>query len=119
MFCSVTMSLLLFGVVLNPLLCLVERHLLGIRIGHRTKKTAMMAYADDVTIFMPSQTDIPIIEDLLLSYERTTFARLNIRKSKDMAAGLWDKSMNKLIITRYCEITVLCFRITSTVIRKQ
>jgi len=104
---------------LNPLLCLVERHLLGIRIGHRTKKAAMMAYADDVTIFMTSQTDIPIIEDLLLSYERTTGARLNIRKSKDMTAGLWDKSMNKLTIPRYWEITVLGFRFTCTVIRKQ
>ena len=34
-----------------------------------------------------------------------------------MAAGLWDKSMNKLIIPRYEEITVLSFGFTSTLFR--
>jgi len=37
------MSLILFSLVLNPLMYLLERHLTGIRIGHRTKKTAVVS----------------------------------------------------------------------------
>ena len=117
MFRSVPISMPLFGVVLNPLICLLERYLMGIRIGQRTKKTAMMAYANNVTIFITSLADIFTIEYILLFYVRATGARLNIRKSKAKPAGLWDKSMNRLIIPRYREITVLCFRFTGTAIR--
>jgi hypothetical protein len=44
------MSILLFALVLNPLLYLLEQNLTGISFGHRTTKTAVVAYADDVTI---------------------------------------------------------------------
>jgi hypothetical protein len=40
---------------------------MGIRIGHRTKKTAVVAYADDVTIFVNTPADIYIIVDLPLT----------------------------------------------------
>ena len=47
--CSVTqgcpMSMLLFALVLNLLICLFERHLTGIRIGHWIKITPVIAYA--------------------------------------------------------------------------
>jgi hypothetical protein len=51
------MRMLLFAVVLNPLICLLVPHLRGVRIGHRKKKTAAMAYADDVMIFVTSSAD--------------------------------------------------------------
>jgi hypothetical protein len=35
----------------SPLICLLERYLTGIRSGHRTTKTAVVTYSDDVTIF--------------------------------------------------------------------
>jgi hypothetical protein len=44
-------------------------------------------------------------------------ARLNIRKSKDMAAGSRDPSMNMMDIPYYQKITVLGFRFTSTIAR--
>jgi len=49
--------MLLFATVLDPLICLLERHLTSIRIGHLTKKTAVMAYADDVKIIVISPSD--------------------------------------------------------------
>ena len=40
---------------------------------------------------------------------------MKIRKTKVRSAGSWDKSMNLLVIQYYQEITVLRFRLTSTV----
>jgi hypothetical protein len=95
------MSMILFALVLNPLLSHLERNLTGITIGHSTQKTAVMAYADDVTIFVTAPKDINVIRDLLLTYKRVTGACLNIRKSKAMAAGSWDTSLNVFDIP-YC-----------------
>jgi hypothetical protein len=56
--CSVEQGcMLLFALCLNPLL----RILLVIRIGRRTHKTAVVAYVDDVTLFVTAPEDIPII----------------------------------------------------------
>jgi hypothetical protein len=76
------MSMLLFALILKPSLCLLEHNLTGIRIGHRTQKTAVVANAEDVTIFVTEPNDIKVIRDLLLTYERATGAYSNIRKSK-------------------------------------
>jgi hypothetical protein len=46
--------------------------------------------ADDVMILVTAPADIRTIGDLLLTYERATDARSNIRKSKALAAGSWD-----------------------------
>jgi len=44
------MSTLLFALSLNPFLILMYKKITGIRIGRRTR-TAMVAYADDITLF--------------------------------------------------------------------
>jgi hypothetical protein len=111
------MSMLLFALILNPLLGLLERNLTGIRIGHRTQKTAVVAYADDVTIVVTAPQDINIIRDLLLTYERATCSCLNIRISKAMAVGSWDTSLNMFDIPYYPEITTLGLSFMSTVAR--
>jgi hypothetical protein len=43
---------------------------MGIRIGHRTTKTAVIAYADDVMNFVTAPEDVQVIRDLLRTYER-------------------------------------------------
>jgi len=58
----------------------------GNRIGHRVKKTSVVAQADDVTIFMTVPEDLQIIGVLLLTYQMTSGARLNTRKPEAMAA---------------------------------
>jgi hypothetical protein len=105
--------MLQFALVLNPLVCLLERHLTGTRIGQRVTKAALVAHAEDVTIFETASADIQLIGNLLLTYEKTKGAPLN----KVMAASSWDKSMNILDIPYYQEITILDFRFRSTVAR--
>ena len=88
---------------------------MGIRIGHCTTKTAVVAYADDVTIFVTAPEDIQVVRDPLRTCERATDACLNIRKSKVIVADPWDSSINVVDI-RYCpEITIMGFRFTITV----
>ena len=113
------MSMLLFALVLNPLICLSKRQHTGIRTGLRTTKTAVVTYADDFTIFVKAPADIQIIGDLLLTYERATGACFNTRKPKTMAAGSWDIPMDMMDFPYYREITILAFRFTSTVARSQ
>ena len=45
-------SMQLFAMCLNPLLCTLENILAGIQFGRRRIKTNVVAYADDVTIFV-------------------------------------------------------------------
>jgi len=76
---------------------------MGIRNGHPTTKTAVVAYGNDVSTFVAAPEDIQVIRDLLRTYERAMGACLNIRKSKAMAADSWDTSINILDIQHYPE----------------
>lgn len=101
------MSRLLFALVLNPRIYLLERHLTGIRTGHRTTNTEVVAHADEVTTFVGASADMQVMRDLLLTCERTSGACWNIRKSKAMVAGSWDTSTNTMDIPYFPEITIL------------
>jgi Reverse transcriptase (RNA-dependent DNA polymerase). len=81
------------------------------------RKPRWWLYADDVTIFVTAPEEIQLIGDILRTYEKATGACLNIRKSRAMAAGSWDTSINMIGIPHYPEITILGFRFMSTVAR--
>ena len=108
------MSMLLFALIMNPLLYLLQWNLKSIRTGHRTRKTAVVTHANCVMISVRTPEDIQQIGDFLRTYERATVACLNIRKSKGMAADSRDTSINRIDIPYYPEITTLGFRFTST-----
>jgi len=74
------MSMLLFALCVAPLLRILNQKLPGIRIGKRARKTVVVAYADDITIFVTTPTDVPVISDAIQCYEKATGARLNTRK---------------------------------------
>jgi hypothetical protein len=99
---------------LNPLLR-IEDKLPGIRVGRRENKTAVVAYADDVNIFVTTPEDIPIIRDAIRCYETASGAHLNIRKSKAIATGTWDTTINIMNIPYYTDIKILGFSTASTV----
>ena len=48
----------------------------------------MVAYADDVKLFVNSSADFAITEEAIRPYERASGARLNPRKSKAIALGI-------------------------------
>ena len=78
---------------LNPLFCALENNIAVIQIGRRRIKTTAVAYADDVTIFITSPTDIPKIQEALHCFEEKSGAKVNIGKSSALAIGPWDTAV--------------------------
>jgi len=72
---------------------------------------AVIACADDVT----SQQDILKTQDTIDNYAAASGARINITKSKAMAVGAWDTSINVINTPYYTEMKILAIHLTSTV----
>jgi len=94
------MIMLLFALYLNPLLTLLDQRITGIRIGRR-KRTAVVAYADYITLFVTTPADIAVFREAVRIYERANSVSLNIRKSKELVTGPCDTAMNMMGIF-YC-----------------
>ena len=92
------LSMQIFALCLNPLPCILDERLTGIQRGRRRKKTTVVAYADDITIFVTSPVDIQLIREAMRCYQAASGARLNIEKSKAMPVGSWDTSIDKWYI---------------------
>jgi len=75
--------------------------------GRRTRTTSVVAYADDVTIFVISAADFAIIEEAIHLYKRAPGARLNPRKSKALAVGSWCTQESVLGIAYHPDVTIL------------
>jgi hypothetical protein len=75
----------------------------------------VVAYADDVTIFVTSPEVLPVIREAVLCYEGATGACLNTMKSKALAVEGWSTTTNVLDISYYPEIRILGFTFMSTV----
>ena len=99
----------------GPFLCVLEDTLTGIHVGPRNIKTAVIACADAITIFVTSQLDIPNIQNAIDTSAAASGARFNVTKSKAMAIGSWDTSTNILNIPYHTEIKILGIHYTITV----
>jgi len=108
------MSMLLFALLLNPLLTLLDQKIMGIRIGRRMR-TTVVAYADDITLFVTSPADIPGVREAIQTYERATDASLNIRKSKALVAGSWDVAIDMMGISYCTDINILGIHFTNSI----
>jgi len=71
------MSMALYALWVHPFLRLLGLKLPGIRIGRHTRPTSVVAYADDVKIFVTSAADVAIIGEAIRLYERASGDRLN------------------------------------------
>ena len=60
-----------------------------LRIGQRMRYIPVLAYADDVTVFVTQPAAFTDIQQAIQRYERATGALLNPRKSKALAIGNW------------------------------
>jgi len=81
--------MVLCALCLHTFLRLLDLKLPGRSIGRRTGPTSVVAYANDVTIFVTSAADFVITEEAFLLNERASGASLNPRKSKTLAVGSW------------------------------
>jgi len=101
------MSMALYALCLHPFLRLLDLELPGIRIGRRTRPTSVVAYTDDVTIFVISAADFAITEEAIRLYERASGARLHPRKSKALTVGSWCTQETVLGIAYHPHVTIL------------
>jgi hypothetical protein len=84
------LSMALFALALNPLLSMLAATLPGVSTGRKSAPVAAIAYADDVTVFLTSPHDVPLLRRALTLYERASGAEVNVRKSAALALGSWD-----------------------------
>jgi len=101
------MSMLLFVLCVDPLLRTLDQILPGIRIRKRGRKTVVVAYADNITIFVTTPTDVPLINDAIQCYEKAMRTPLNARKSTALAVGGWSTCTGTLNIPYHAEIKIL------------
>jgi len=101
------MSMALYALCLHPFRRLLELKLPGIRIGCRSRPTSVVAYADDVIIFVTSAADFTIIEEAIHLFERASGAQLNPRKSKSLALGSWSKQDTIFGIAYHPSVSIL------------
>ena len=71
------MSMLLYALCLQPFLNFLNRKMAGIKIGNKMSPTAVVAYADDVTIFVTDVAENAIVEEASNLFEKASVARLN------------------------------------------
>jgi len=101
------MSMLLFALYVDPLLRILDQKLPGIRTGKRVRKTVVVAYADDITIFITTPKVVPVISDAIQCCQKATGVRLNTRKSKALAEGGLGTPTDTLNTLYHAEIKIL------------
>jgi len=105
----------LYALCLNPLIKTIDKNISGIRYGKNQTRTAIVANADDVIIFLTRMEDIPKLEETLHRFQAAAGARINIMKSLTMALGNWNKSNTILNISYYNEVTILGYHFTKNI----
>ena len=78
--------------VSSPLIRALEDSLPSIKIGRNTQHGPVIAYADDVTVFVTNPGDFHAIQQAIHLYERVKGTRLNPRKSKALAIWGLDRA---------------------------
>jgi len=61
---------MLFALFVYPLLRILDQKLPGIQIGKRARKIVLVAYADDIKIFVMTPTDVSVISETIQCYEK-------------------------------------------------
>jgi endonuclease/exonuclease/phosphatase family metal-dependent hydrolase len=101
------LSMHLYALCLNPLLHMLDTKLSGIQTDPTKQRTAIIAYADDVTLFITSQDELEAIQDALKCYQKASGAEINLKKSKAMAIGGWDTKIDIMGIQYKNKIKIL------------
>ena len=106
------LSMQVFALCVNPLIRTQEREIKGIQIRWGHAKTAVIAYADDVTIFLTSPAGVRKLQETPLIYEAATGAKVNMRKSRALALGTWDTTTQIMDIPYHTDAKILVFHFT-------
>jgi hypothetical protein len=111
------LNMTLFALCLNPLLHRLDQTLKGLSIHQRQRQSAVIAYADDITLLITIPEDIDAVNDAIQCYEKATGAILNIGKLQALPVGACDTTIPLMDIPYNDEITVLGFKIQKSIAR--
>ena len=75
----------------------------------------MLAYADDITVFLSSREDIEKVHKAIRIYEQATGAQLNPNKSRALAVGGWTEPITPFGIELFQQVKILGVTFGSTV----
>ena len=100
------LSMVLYALCLHPLLRALEDTLPGLKVG-RHKRTPVIAYADDVTVFVTHPEAFSKIHQAIKRYEQATGARLNPNKSRALAMNGWTEPATALGIPFHDRVNIL------------
>ena len=64
----------LYSLCLHPFLTELERRLPGVRLDRGSRPVSVVAYADDVTVFLTTASDISTVEDAIRQFEKASGA---------------------------------------------
>jgi hypothetical protein len=82
-------SVVLFAFCLHPLVRELEDILPSVKIGRQMPHGPVIAYTDDVTVFVTQPEAFSAIQEPIRTYERATGACLNPHKSKALDVWAW------------------------------
>jgi len=109
------LSMALYALCLNPFLQELDDGLKGINTGGSILRATVIAYADDVTIFLSEPEDIIELQRIIVTYENIAGAKINTLKSKALVLGGWDETTQILDIPYTSEMKILGFTFTNRV----
>jgi len=108
-------SVALFALCLHPLIGALEDSLPSIKTGRHTQHGPVIAYADDVTVFVTNPGDFHAIQQAIHLYERAKGPRLNPRKSKALAIGALTEPPTALGIDFHERVNILGVELGPTI----
>ena len=109
------LSMQLFTLCLGPLLRDLEKSLTGTLFGNNNTKTAVITYAEDVTLLVTSLSELPRFRTIIDQYGAASGAKINISKSKALAVGEWDTSVDIIGIQYHREMKIRGAHFTNSV----
>jgi hypothetical protein len=108
------LSMALFTMCLQPFLTMLKHRLLGVRMGRGSEPVSVVAYADDLTVFLTSVADFSTVQEAIQQFERASGARHNPRKSRVLPTGEWSVPNNILGIPCQHHVKILGFHFWGT-----
>jgi len=101
------LSMVLYALCLHPLLSTLDHSLQEPKVGRRKRCRPVLAYADDVTVFVTHPAEFVTIRQTIQCFENDTGALHYRSKSKAMALCRWTAPATELGIVFHDSIKVL------------
>ena len=99
---------------MDPLLCALESTLMGIRASSNFHKSEVIACEEDVTLLLTSASECTQNTSHAERKSESSGVKINIEKSKAMAVGMWDITVNIMGIMYHGNMKILGIHFTST-----